>query len=65
MADDSFEVARKVFFGAGNTTSGLKASPGEFLKPPNETLANNKSPAAFADEGEGAQPRVFGPSPME
>ena len=36
MAEDSFEIARKAFFGTGKTTPRLKASPAELSKRPNE-----------------------------
>ena len=36
MAEDSFEKARKAFFGTVTTTPKSSVSPAEFLKPPNK-----------------------------
>jgi hypothetical protein len=40
MAEDSFEIARKAFFGTGETTPRLKASPPELSKRPDECKAS-------------------------
>ena len=36
MAEDSFEKARKAFFGMARTTLKPSLSPTQFLKPPDE-----------------------------
>ncbi|MGA9473018.1 MAG: hypothetical protein WBV36_11180 [Terriglobales bacterium] len=36
MAEDSFEKARKAFFGTATTTLKPNLSPTQFLKPPDE-----------------------------
>jgi hypothetical protein len=43
--EDSFEKARKAFFGTATTTFKPGAPPTEFLKPRNEAAAEKQSPA--------------------
>ena len=44
VAEDSFEIARKVFFGTGKTTPRRKASPAELSKRPNESKTSSWNP---------------------
>ena len=53
MAEDSFEKARKAFFGTGETTPKPSASPAEFFKPRNAPLTK-KPPSPSSDEHAGA-----------
>jgi hypothetical protein len=43
--EDSFEKARKAFFGTATTTPKPGAPPTEFLKPRNDAAAEERSPA--------------------
>ena len=47
MADDSFEAARKAFFGAEKTTVDEKALTDKIVKPQNEPIASENPSAAF------------------
>jgi len=52
MADDSFEAARKAFFGTEETTPGRKAFADKVVKPQDEPIVNEEPPTAFDGENE-------------
>jgi|HubBroStandDraft_5_1064220.scaffolds.fasta_scaffold1008580_2 hypothetical protein len=59
MADDSFEAARKIFFGIEGTTPGQTAFPDKVVEPQKKTIVNEFPPAAC--ESERARSDAAGP----
>ncbi len=58
MAEDSFERARKAFFGNGKTTPGPNVSPVEFPTPPNEPIQSKDGRAGATAGSEDLRTRA-------
>ena len=58
MAEDSFERARKAFFGNGKSAPGPNVAPVEFPTPPNEPIQSKDGRAGAAALSEDLRTRA-------